>query len=251
MSAEELIEIDLGPRALAATPEHPFAMSPEQVRAISTYVGEVRIVWDSIPDFRIPAELKDMVAACSRWNDETYPLIRDMADSIAEYGSRTAPRRYGELKQLLPGLSSDPAGAARAGFETLIDELIDMCRDYAEDTLRMVESVSGFSESMSKAEDYIRQRINERRGRELTSWEDLLWKAVEKSRGDPRAALAASQTIWGVWQSLYTDLLGVRGTTARVLDSKVPFLFRVKIDQAVRQWQDLGEGAWNFRTSIT
>lgn len=251
MSAEELIEIDLGPRGLAATPEHPFAMSPDQVRAIGTYVGEVRLVWDSLPDFRIPDELKDMVAACSRWDDETYPLIRDMADSIAEYGSRTAPSRYGALKQLLPGLSSDPAGAARADFEALINGLIDTCRQYAEDTLRVVESVSGFSASMSKAEDYIRRRLEERRGREIESWEDLLWKAVERSRGNPQAALAASQTVWGVWQSLYTDLLNVRGTTARVLDSRVPFLFRVKVDVAISQWRDLGEGAWNFRASIT
>lgn len=250
MSAEEIIELDLGPRALAVTPDHPFAMSPEQVRAIGAYVGEVRIVWDSVPDFRIPAELKDMVAACSRWDDETYPLIRDMADAIAEYGARTAPRRYGELKDLLPGLSSDPAGAARAGFESIIDQLIDTCRRYADDTLRVVQSASGFSESMSQAEGYIRRRIDERRGREIESWEDLLWKAVEKNRGDPRAARAAAQTIWGVWQSLYTDLLGVRDTTSRVLGSGAPFLFRVKIDLAVKQWQDLGEGAWAFRVSI-
>jgi hypothetical protein len=250
MSAAQTIEIDLGPRALASTPDQPFAMSPDEVRAISAYVAEVRVVWDAIPDFRVPDALKDMVAACSRWESETYVLIRDMADSIAEYGSRAAPRRYRELEELLPELTSDPDGGARAGFESILEELIETCRRHADGSLQVVKSVSGFSDSMSRAEEHIRAQLASRRGRPIESWEGLLWKAVEKSHGDPRAALAAAQKIWGVWQSLYTDLLNVRDTTARVLDSRLPFLFRVKINLAIKQWQDLGEGAWAFRTSI-
>jgi hypothetical protein len=249
MSAEQ-IEIDLGPRALAASPEHPFAMSSDQVRAIGTYVGEVRIVWDAVPDFRIPPELRPMVAACSSWDEQAYPQIRDMADALAEYGSTTAPQRYAALDALLPELASHPDDGARASFEALIDELVETCRRYVEQTRSVLDTVGSFSQSMSAAELYIRAQIAARNGREIEGWEDLLWKAVEKNHSDPAAALAAIQTIWGVWQSLYTDLLGVRETTARVLDSKVPFLFRVKIDLAVRQWQAVGEGAWAFRTSI-
>jgi hypothetical protein len=251
MSADPILELDLGPRALAPTPDHPFALSPEQVEAINSYVREVRIVWDAVPDDRIPAELKEMVTACDRWDSDTRPLLRDVADGIAEYGSRTAPDRYGELEQVLPALGSPIDLDARARFQDLLSELVETCRRAADGARQALDSMSGFSDSMSRAEQFIRAQLAARDGREIQTWQDLLWKAVQKNHGDPRAALAATQTIWGVWQSLYTDLLGTRDTTAHLLDTKVPFLVRVRVDLALTEWRELGEGAWAFRLSIT
>ncbi|HEU4578260.1 MAG TPA: hypothetical protein VFS67_08400 [Polyangiaceae bacterium] len=251
MSADPILDLDLGPRALAVTPEHPFALSPQQVDAINDYVREVRIVWDSVPDDRIPPELKEMVTACDRWDSDTRPLLRDVADGIAEYGQRTAPERYGELEQVLPALGNPLDLDARSRFQGLLSELVETCRRAAEGARQALDSASGFSDSMSRAEQYIRTQLAARKGGEIQSWQDLLWKAVQNNHSDPRAALAATQTIWGAWQSLYTDLLGARETTAHLLDTKVPFLVRVRVDLALTQWRELGEGAWAFRLSIT
>lgn len=244
-------ELDLGPRTLAPSPDRPFVLSTDEIAAISNYASDVRAVWASVVDFRIPAEMRGMVAASERWESETVPLMRDMADSLYRYGTVTAPRSYGALLERLDAL---PSGVltddVRSDLAPILDALIDTCGSHVAEARTVLESVSEFATNMEVAEAYVRAQIAERADGKVDDWQDLTWKAVEKNRGNPKVAVAAAQEVWGVWQALYTDLIQVRNGTAEVLGANLRFLTRARIELALRQWKDLGNGAWDFKMSL-
>lgn len=249
MNEVQTLSLDLGPRGLIANRQQMGGMSSTDLHAINTYVEELNLAWSSIPNVRIPGELKEMSRVSLHWQSQTYLDIRNMAVCLADYGYNIAPARYDELRFLRPALQADPRSVRRQ-LARLFNDLAETCKEYVDQTRSVVESIGDFARTLEPVERYITQQINARQGNPTEDWEGPIWSAVTQNQGNPRVALSAAQRIFGVWQSLYTDLLEVQETTKTLMDSQRAFIINVHITRAIEQWKTVGDGALDFRLAM-